>query len=386
MPAFIYFISFTDRMNKMKVRLIGLLLLVCCKQYAFAQIDNSVLTQNININETDSGKAGFNINVLNYMRNTEYFNRIELGRTLFGYQVNPSVSYQVNKHFKIQGGIFARNDFGGDEVYTQLLPTFTLKTNFHNFQMLFGTLEGAASHRIIEPMFDIARVIEHRVENGFQLKYRSNQTFFDTWINWEKFIERNSPHKEKFTAGLNYMRLVTPQLNKFKCTLIGQGMISHAGGQIDKDTINPLTMQLNCAVGAKLGYDLRKNENISIDFYKLFYSETSSSGLWPFEKGDAFYSNFTYQYHGFNAVLSYFYGMNYLSPRGTAIYQSQSIDVPSRFESKRLLFIPRLIYNKTIFDALQMSARFEPVIDLNTNIFDYSYSFYLSYQLEKIFK
>ena len=53
-------------MNKMKVRLIGLFLLVCCKQYAFAQIDNSVLTQNININETDSGKAGFNINVLNY--------------------------------------------------------------------------------------------------------------------------------------------------------------------------------------------------------------------------------------------------------------------------------------------------------------------------------
>jgi hypothetical protein len=32
-----------------------------------------------------------------------------------------------------------------------------------------------------------------------------------------------------------------------------------------------------------------------------------------------------------------------------------------------------------------MSARFEPVIDIQTQIFDYSYSFYLKYYFEKTF-
>ncbi len=350
----------------------------------FAQIDNSFLSNDITVNETDSGKLGFNISVFNFLRNTEYFNNIELGRTLFGYQVSPSFSFQPTGKIKIQAGVFIRTDFGGE---TKVIPTFTLKTKHNNLEMLFGTLEGATSHQIIEPMFDIASAIEKRIENGFQLKYKKPKTFYDVWLNWEKFIERNSPFKEQFTAGLNYTQLLNKTTSKLKVYTVLQGMLSHSGGQIDADLTNKLTMRANTAIGLKTSYEINKNQKINFDAYWLGYKDTGDTLVFRFkDNGWAIFSNISYEINNFQFMLSYFESSTFLSPRGTAIYQCQSIDNPRYTLPSRSLLIPRLMYNKTLFNQVQMSARFEPVIDINDNFYDYSYSFYLKYYFEKIFK
>jgi len=54
------------------------------------------LYDKIELNAADSGRFSFGMRNTNYMRNTEYFNPIEEGRTLFGYQLQPSISYQPN--------------------------------------------------------------------------------------------------------------------------------------------------------------------------------------------------------------------------------------------------------------------------------------------------
>ena len=349
----------------------------------FAQVDNSYLNQHISVNETDSGKFGFSATVFNYMRNTEYFNNIELGRTLFGYQVSPSLSYQPTGNIKIQAGVFVRNDFGGE---TTVIPTFTVKTKYRNLEMLLGTLEGATSHQIIEPMFDIARNIENRLENGFQLKYQKPKTFLDVWINWEKFIERGSPYKEQFTAGLNYTQLLNNPTHHFKVYSILQGLLSHAGGQIDADMVNKLTMRANYTVGLKTSYEISKKQKVVLESYLLGYKDTGDTLVFANQNdGKAIYGNLTYQYSNLQFMLSYFESQYFISPRGTAIYQCQSIDDPTIKLNSRSLIIPRIIYNKTLFNQIQMSARFEPVIDIQTQIFDYSYSFYLKYYFEKTF-
>ena len=366
------------------LRLIYFSVLFWVNGQLFAQVDNSYLNQHISVNEADSGKFGFSVTVFNYMRNTEYFNNIELGRTLFGYQVSPSISYQPTGNIKIQGGVFVRNDFGGE---TTVLPTFTVKTKYHNLEMLFGTLEGATSHQIIEPMFDIARTIEHRLENGFQLKYQKPKTFLDVWINWEKFIERGSPYKEQFTAGLNYTQLLNNPTHQFKVYMVLQGMLSHAGGQIDADLVNKLTMRANFALGLKTSYEITKKQKVVFDAYILGYKDTGDTLVFKFQdNGSAVFSNISYQYSNLQFMLSYFESRYFISPRGTAIYQCQSIDDPTYKTYSRRLIIPRIIYNKTLFNQIQMSARFEPVIDTISHIFDYSYSFYLKYYFEKTFR
>lgn len=354
--------------------------------YTWAQVDNSILSEPIAVNKNDSNKFGFSVFVFNYMRNTEYFNNVELGRTLFGNQILPALHYQPNGNIKLQAGLFVRNDFGGETSFTQVMPTFTLKTKYKNFEMLFGTLEGATSHQIIEPMFDIARVIEKRIENGFQIKYLTEKTFLDGWINWEKYIERGSPYKEIFTAGLNYTHELNNPKNRFKVYSILQAMLSHAGGQIDKDSINPLTMQANYSLGFKTSYQITKKQKISYDAYYLGYKDTGDSTGIPFNQGFAVFSNLSYQYSGLQLMCSLFASSNFISPRGTSIYQGNSIDFKNYYPRYRDLIFLRIIYNKELFNQIKMSARFEPVIDLASPRFDYAYSFYLSYHFDKNFK
>ncbi len=376
---------------------------------SFAQLDNTYLQDKISINQSDSAKIGLNINVFNYMRNTEYFNNIEKGRTLFGYQLNPKIFYSPNRYIKIETGLFLRNDFGGPNPYTYATPTLTIKTEYRNLSMLFGTLEGALSHRIIEPMFDISAAIEKRIENGFQLKYENSKTFFDTWINWEKFIERNSPFKEEFTVGLNLQKVVlyknkTIQIensntnssnaetkNSFSFSPIIQVMAKHRGGQIDLDTTNKFYVKINSAIGFRLSKKFNiSNTNhkgfikeLRIEPYYLLYKENSNSGM-PFTDGNAYYLNALIKTNHFGLMLSYWLAKNFIAPNGTSIYQIQSADNPIYFssEGKRELLFFRLLYEKPLFNKLFMTARFEPFYDFKSSQIDFSYSFYLSYNMD----
>lgn len=362
------------------------LLILLNNNKVYAQINNTFLNQNITINEADSGRFGINATVFNYLRNTEYFNNIELGRTLFGYQFSPSFSYQPNANIKIQAGAFVQSNFGGE---TSIIPTFTVKSKYKNLEMLFGTLEGATSHQIIEPMFDIASNIEKRIENGFQIKYQKPKTFFDIWINWEKFIEQGSPFKEQFTAGMNYTQLLNKEESRFKVYSVVQGMMSHAGGQIDADTINKLTMRLNGTLGLKTSYEINKNHKIVLDFYWLGYVDTGDTLVYQqTNNGNAKYLNLSYKYKNLELMCSLFESSSFFAPRGTAIYQSKSVDNSKFTTPTRRLIIPRIIYNKTLLNQIQMSARFEPIVIISVDkpIFDYSFSFYLKYYFEKIFK
>ena len=87
-----------------------------------------------------------------------------------------------------------------------------------------------------------------------------------------------------------------------------------------------------------------------------------------------------------DVMLSYWEGDHYIAPRGSYIYQSQSIDHPLYTEKNRELLFIRLMREQLIFQDLYMTLRFEPVYDLQNKIFDYSYSFYLSYKKDVAIK
>jgi hypothetical protein len=356
---------------------------------SFAQIDNRFISDRIEVNQRDTNSWGLSVNSFNYMRNTEYFNDIELGRTLFGYQLNPSLFVQPNDHVKLQAGVFVRSDFGGQPTYTKILPTFSLKIQNRNTSFIFGTLEGALAHRMYEPLFDINSAIERRIENGFQLKHESTKSFFDLWINWERFIERGSPYKEQFTAGLNY----TPVLyssgsyidgQQFSISLPVQGTAFHRGGQIDTDSSNML-MVFNGAIGLaiKKQWSLGFLRGIGVDVASVHYKENTNSGFMPYRNGQGFLGNATVNTQWLDLMLTYWAGDSYIAPRGTTIYQSVSLDKPRLTEKQRQLLFVRFLYQKQLGNNLNMSARFEPVYDLNNSIFDFSYSLYLTYNLNR---
>ncbi len=374
---------FMNRFKNLKAKRIMLIcaLSILTTHAVFSQVDNRFLADPISFNSSDSGHAGFSFLNRNYMRNTEYFNKIESGRTLFGIQLLPALYYQVNKHIKIQGGLFIRKDFGGNNPFTEVVPTFTLKLeSAKKWDVLFGTLEGTLNHRMLEPMFDIASNIEKHIENGFQLKHESDKLFFDTWINWEKFIERGSNFKEQLSAGLNFQPRLFLSENGYSVTPVAQGMISHRGGQIDKDTISFFVIA-NYSGGIcfmkqnKTGFIME----IKLEPYLLFYHQADGN-IFPFDGGSAVYVNASAKAKNLSLMLSYWNGNQFATSKGSPIYSSVSLDYPGHVEPNRQLIFVRVFYEKTIYEQLYLSLRFEPLYDLNNSLFDYSYSFYLSYR------
>ncbi len=346
----------------------------------FAQLDNQFLLNPINKNISDTGKIGFCIFNNNYMRNTEYYNKIEVGRTLFGYQLMPSLYYQANSHIRLQGGLFLRKDFGGNNPFTYVSPIFTLKIQKQNWRLNFGTLEGTLNHRMVEPMLDIASWIENPIENGFQLKHESKKMFFDTWIHWEKFIERGAHEKELLTAGLNYQPTLISTATGFSFTPITQGMITHRGGQIDKDSLTSFFVIANYAVGFRLMKQSTDPyiKEFRLEPYLLFYHQNDGT-INPYKGGSAIYLNAVAKTKNMSLMFSYWNGNQFIAPRGTPIYSSVSLDVPGYTETDRQLLFIRIFYEKPIYENLNVSLRAEPFYDINNATFDYSFSFYLTY-------
>ncbi|OYU97676.1 MAG: hypothetical protein CFE21_05130 [Bacteroidetes bacterium B1(2017)] len=345
-----------------------------------AQISNEVLEDKILVNAKDSGLFGFSLLNTNYMRNTEYFNPIEEGRTLFGYQLQPKFTYQPSANIAIEAGVWLRHDFGGNNPYTTALPTFSVKATQGNMQLVFGTLQGSLSHGMLEPMMNINSIIDKRIENGFQFKYTPKKFYLETWINWENFIQPNEFNKERFTAGIN-SKVYLKKSEDESLNLYYQFMASHQGGQIDSDTIDPFMMQFNQALGIRYTRKMAPKFSVLLDAAYLNYTETSDSKVNPFTNGMGVFANAGITYSKTDFMFSYWNATNFIAPRGTYIYQSHSTVDSKNYEENRQLIFFRIIHNKPLFNSpITASARFEPVYDLNNGIFDFSYSLYLVYR------
>jgi len=343
-----------------------------------AQVNNRVLADEIPILAADSGKFFFNVKTNSYFRNTEYFNPIELGRTLLGYQVQPLLAYQLNAFVKIQTGLYARRDFGASEVFTDLQPVFSIKAEKGVFSMVFGTLEGALTHGFLEPIFDINRYIEHRNEEGIQFKIQSQQSFVDLFIDWNRYISRSSNEQEKFVVGLHAKHNLLPKEKSFKIIPDVQIIGKHHGGQIGSNN-DPVTMRWNTALGLRFEHALNTHSAF-FDVNYLSYAEPDGSGLWPFKNGIAYLSNLGIQKGAWTISSSLYWGNQFLAPIGTPIYASQSIEDPKLTVKERKLCYLRLVFEKPLMKSqIKTSFRLEPVYDLNKALLDYSYSLYLVY-------
>jgi hypothetical protein len=361
---------------------------VLCSLGASAQLNNRALEDEIAVHTADSLRWGMSFHSFNYLRNTEYFNNVELGRTLFGTQLHPSVFFQPNSYVKLQAGVFLQSDFGATPYINRIVPTLSLKISSKNNKrsFTFGTLEGALAHRLIEPMFDISSAIEKRIENGAQFKINNNRVFLDTWINWEKYIQHGSPHKEGFTAGFNFTPAVIKTSNNFAVNVPLQGTAFHRGGQIDADSSN-MIMVFNAAAGIELKKEWPNAfvRALSASSYYALYKENSNSGYFPRRGGQGIYPNLFIDTKWLALMVSYWQGNNFISPRGTPLYQSVSVDKPGYTEKKRDLLFVRFLYQKELHSNLTLAARFEPVYDVNNSIFDFSYSMYLVYRFNRSF-
>jgi len=349
----------------------------------FGQLNNDLMKQSYVIQPQDSNTLWVGLRVLGFNKNNEYFNDIAGGYTLFGYQINPYVAYRAGKHVRLDLGIYLQQDFGNDE-YTTILPTFSIKYNDGSHHIIFGTLEHSYNHDLIEPLYDFEKGLIDRLEYGLQAIFDKEYWNLDTWLSWEKMIYPGDPNQEELTFGIssNFF-LKKKERSQLKIPL--QLLVYHKGGQID---INPNSLQtiVNVALGISQEKQLSGRVNSwSMQHYFVGSRDFSNESAIAFESGNALYLNagFTLR-SGFEFQGAYWYGNGYVPTQGGKLYSSESrfVKTLGQTEQNRELFILRCFYNKKIANGLEVSTRFEPYYDIVNGVFEFSHGMYLTFTPE----
>lgn len=343
---------------------------------ANAQIDNSSLETPI-VYEADSSdkKLSFKGDLFFYLKNNEYFNPHMDGFTLFGYWANPKISYRPHNKVFIDIGAFAARNFG-NKSFDTLAPTLTVRIKEKNWNFLFGNIEANYQHKLLEPLYNFERGITKPTEQGFQAKYAKNETFLDTWIDWQKNTKPGKNSQEHIWAGLYYAhKRITQGAVSTHFPL--QLNIFHYGGQNVPIKL-PVRTIINAGLGNSLSIKLNASQKIVLDNHLLLYAE---EGL----KGSGYMGNLRFQSNRLQAIFTYWNGYKFEAPMGGDLYQSPSRKLgDTTYTNTRELAILRIIYNIKITPQMDLSMRIEPFYDFRSKVIEHSEGLYLVYRLPNI--
>jgi hypothetical protein len=360
-------------------KLIYILIIFCFSPtFAQAQINNIPFEKPILIDTTASEDFKFNLRVLGFNKNNEYYNKINEGYTLFGYRLTPSVSWQFQKNFKVEGGIFLQKDFGNNK-FTYALPYFNMLYSWRQNQLILGNINGSIHHRQIEPMEDFERLMNDIPENGLQFLRRTEKLFLDAWVNWETMIYPGSDFKEKLSGGLVIDRKLM-QKPKQELTFHYEFKGYHTGGQIDI-VEQPLVIVFNNSAGFSWQHDLvgEKLNNIKFEGHFLHFTDQSNETRLVFTEGYGYYLNGQLSTHFGDFMLSYWYGDQFYSYKGGRLYQSISTNLDSEYSvDVRQLLILRILNEIKIGPQTNLVLRFEPFWDLQNKKFEFSHALYFN--------
>jgi len=356
----------------------------CAFLYTFGQLDNEIFSDKYPIQESDSGAIKFGLDISGYFWNNEYATDIAGAYTLFGYQFKPYFSYYPSDLIRIDAGGFFMKDFG-DSSFTDIRPILTVKYKRKNFAFLFGTIEGAASHRLIEPLYYLQRVINRRIEDGFQFKWTSERLFLDVWLDWVNMIHFGDPEQEEFNVGVSFNYLIYDS-KKFQVGLPIQFLANHLGGEIDTNP-NPSITYYNAALGFSLIFPMHSIswlDEIRTDNYYADYFTGDDPVNLPYGQGQGFFANVSGKFKWFELMISYWNGNKFIAPQGTPIYQSVAWDYSSSgyIEEDRELLFFRFMYEQEFKGGLSLAFRFEPVYDFGNSKLDHMEVLFLRYKTD----
>ncbi|OKL39260.1 hypothetical protein A3841_03915 [Pontibacter flavimaris] len=358
--------------------------------FAKAQLHNRALLQPVRVQQQNANDIRIELQALGFLKNNEYFNKIADGYTLFGYQLNPKVTYQPTENVVVEAGALLWKDFGASG-YEDIAPTFTIKVQRERWALLFGTLEGNLNHGYIEPLYDFERLILNRLENGVQYKLHTPRLRLDAWADWVNMLYRGEDDQEQVNGGAAMAIPVLAQEGRgnlsdsLYLTLPLQFTAQHKGGQIDASDL-PLTTVANAAIGLELEkkYKRRVLHRLYTKNYVVGFKDFSNERQLPYEQGHGLYFNIGADTKYQDVMLSYWRGNGYISELGGKLYQSASTTFknPDYLEEERELLILRLMKDVELEEGLSLTLRLEPLWDFNNPKLEFSSGLYLHFNTD----
>lgn len=351
---------------------------------ANAQLNNSYLYNRIRPADSLTNELHLNFYNFNYVRNYEYSNNFHDGYTLYGTQLEPTLTYYAHPNLAITAGAYLRKDFGNERGLYDAKPLFNLKYSKNNLTLVFGSLEGNIQHNYIEPLYDFERKITTPIEYGTQLLIDKEKFNLDAWIAWQKMIYHGDAAKEEIVGG--FTTDVALIKNKdWKLTIPTQMLVYHQGGQIDVLKDIPISTLFNGATGFTLSKNIGYNvKQLYTNNYVAAYKDFSPTKSRAYQGGFGLWLNAGIDTRWGNLAASYWQGNNFITIKGMPLYQSVSENLYEYGykENERQLLVFRYQYLHELLPNLYLDVRFEPHFDLKNNSKDlqFNHSFLLTYK------
>jgi hypothetical protein len=289
------------------------------------------------------------VQVFQFNKDNEYFNKIEEGRTYFGAHLLPRLVYFPSANLRVEAGVFLWKDYGTPRL-RQVRPLLTVKYQNGPHSILFGNLEGNLQHGYIEPLYDFERVMTNRLEEGVQYRLQKPRLNLDAWVDWQRQQYRFSNFQEEVAGGLSAEALVAGDSSGWQLRVR-----------------RPLSSEFFRAVHA--------------DGYVALFDDYSFTDVLAFRRGTGLYLNAGVDTKLSDVQVAYWRGNGFISPLGGKLYRSisNSVSDPQYVEKDRQLVIVRFLKDYRLPGNLIMTTRFEPLYDLNHGLFDFSFALYFNF-------
>ena len=334
--------------------------------------------------DSAAGQLRLSLRAFTFFKDTEYFNKIVDGYTLFGTQLNPQLVYYPSNGLRLEAGVFLWKDFG-NPVLRQVRPTFRATWTVNRHEFVLGNIRPNLGHQYIEPLFNFERVMLKPLEEGLQYRYLGRRLFADVWVDWLRQQYRYSNYQEEIAGGVSSRYHLTRPESAVQVAAPFQFTGQHHGGQIDT-LRKPLQTLFNEAVGLEARTRLgNRRRALRLSGYVLGFQDHSfTDGQLPYKYGRGVYLNAALETRYADLMLSYWQGSRFVSPLGGDWYQSVSRTVsnPEFTDRNRRLLQLRLLRDFRVSDAAALTVRVEPVYDFNAQLLDFSFGVYLNFRQE----
>lgn len=341
------------------------------------------LTTSPELNASDSSRVTVKGNILGFFKNDEYVSPLTKGRTLPGVRLEPSIGYQIGTSVRADvilnamyysGDVLEHGDkFAGSiDVRLQYSPQST-----PDLHLVLGNYYGGLNHRLVEPMYAWERHLNDDSESGFQLLYKTESLFLDTWVNWRQYIEPGDSVPEILSFGLSSsVKLPSMKEGRLRFSLPLQLMIYHEGGQIDVSE-SKMIVAGNLATGICSEYSVGDGtlKNIGFNLYALgYYDKRPDPEKRPYDKGWALYPTLQLDMSPFKASLGYWHSKKYFSFMGNPLFNSFNVYEQEQALPTRDLLVTKFFYSSQIDKRFTWGAHLETYTELNDK-FKTNYSF-----------
>jgi hypothetical protein len=340
---------------------------------SWAQLSNNLFRH---ANTRPENKYSISFEALQFLKNNEYFNGINPGETLFGFQTKSQIHYRINNKATFSAGLLLQHDFGDDRLFSKALPLFNLELEKKKWLFNIGNIKPHIHHNVNEALLSYENTMKQPAEFGLQSIRNSSKMYYDAWLEWRQKADGERDKHEEIVFGQS-LEAKLFHTESYTLSMPIQAIVYHSGGQ-GLNLSGHVTTQMLGAAGVRL---TTKDTSLCVEGFVFQSLDNSGVLSQPYRNGNAYMGNlrfFPHKYHELS--FTWWFAREFVSPTGNIVFSNTNWGNAYQTAQTRRLAMIRWVYSRPLVaNKIWMDLRLEPYYDFERKGLEMSQGLYFRY-------